>query len=302
MNRLQKKCMIAATGFHLLLVLLLLVGPGFFTRENTVPDAPVLTFIPYQTTDQNISGGGNKNGGSPPPAPAPAPKPEPVVTPPTVQPEHRVEAPAPKPEPKPEPKPTPKPEPAPVKEVSKPKDDDSFTEKVSTKPKHSKPKVSTEIVKRSDSDAQADARAKAQAEARAAAQARRAAIGKLSHALDRIGENLSGDTSIELKGAGGGGIPYANFLQGVKKVYTDAWIMPDGVKDDSATVSVSVTIGRDGSVLSSRIIRRSGDAAVDQSVQMVLDRVTRTVPLPASSDDNQRTVTINFNVKAKLLG
>jgi len=302
MNRLQKKCMIAAAGFHLLLVLLLLVGPGFFTRESTVPDAPVLTFIPYQTTDQNISGGGSKNGGSPPPAPAPAPKPEPIVTPPAPKPEPRVEASAPKPEPKPDPKPEPKPEPAPVKEVSKPKDDDSFTEKVSTKPKRSKPEISTTVVRRNVSNDQADAAAKARAEARAAAQARRAAIGKLSHTLDRIGENLSGDTSIELKGPGGGGIPYANFLQGVKKVYTDAWIVPDGVKDDSATVTVSVTIGRDGSVISSRITRRSGDAAVDQSVQMVLDRVTRTVPLPADSDDNQRTVTINFNVKAKLLG
>lgn len=300
MNRLQKKCMIAATGFHLLLIVLLLVGPGFFSRESTVPDAPVLTFVPYQTTDQNISGGGNKNGGSPPPAPEP--KPEPVVTPPAAKPEPQVEPPAPKPEPKPEPKPQPKPEPAPVREASKPKDDDSFTEKVSTKPKRTKPKVSTTMVKRNDSDAQADARAKAQAEARAAAQARRAAIGKLSHALDQIGENLSSDTSIELKGPGGGGIPYANFLQGVKTVYTEAWRVPDGVKDDSATVTVSVTIGRDGSVLSSRIIRRSGDAAVDQSVQMVLDRVTRTVPLPADSDDNQRTVSINFNVKAKLLG
>jgi TonB family protein len=302
MNRLQKKCVIASAGFHLLLALLLLVGPGFFTRESAVPDEPVLTFIPYQTTDQNISGGGNKNGGSPPPAPTPASKPEPVPTPPEPQPEPRAEAPVPKPEPRPEPKPVSKPEPAPVKEVSKPKDDDSFTEKVSNKPKRSKPEINTKLVKRNDSDAQADARAKAQAEARSAAQARRAAIGKLSNALDRIGESLSGDTSIELKGPGGGGIPYANFLQGVKKVYTDAWIVPDGVKDDSATVSVSVTIGRDGSVLSSHIIRRSGDAAVDQSVQMVLDRVTRTVPLPADSKDKERTVTINFNVKAKLLG
>ncbi len=289
MNRTEKKCIVASTGFHLLLALLLLVGPGFLSRSSKMSDEPVLTFIPYETTDKDISGGGDPKGGSPPPAPVVAPpQPAPVVAPPT---------PAPKDEPKVEPV-KPKPEP---KEISKP-EDDSFSKETTTKPKKPKPEISTKLVKRDTSNTLAAARAKAAAEARAAAQARAQAIGKMSQALDRIGGSLSGDTSVELKGPGGGGIPYANFLQGVKKVYTDAWIVPDGVKDDSATVTVSVTIGRDGTVISSRITRRSGDPAVDQSVQMTLDRVTRVVPLPRESSDKERTVSINFNVKAKLLG
>ncbi|MGN6554678.1 MAG: hypothetical protein ACTHLW_13290 [Verrucomicrobiota bacterium] len=50
------------------------------------------------------------------------------------------------------------------------------------------------------------------------------------------------------------------------------------------------------------MVQRSSDPAVNQSVQMTLDRVSRVVPLPDDSKDNQRTVTINFSVKAKLLG
>ena len=37
MNRQQKKCLIATVGFHLLLILILVVGPGFFSRP---PDHP----------------------------------------------------------------------------------------------------------------------------------------------------------------------------------------------------------------------------------------------------------------------
>ena len=124
----------------------------------------------------------------------------------------------------------------------------------------------------------------------------------MASAIDQIGGELSSGTSIKLLGPGGGGVPYANFLQGVKKIYSDAWIVPDGIKDDTATVTASVTIARDGTVISSRILQRSGDAAVNSSVQMTLDRVRRVVPLPDDSKDNQRTVTINFNVKSKLLG
>ena len=286
MNRLQKKCMIASAGFHLLLALLLLVGPGFLAPTSTMPDAPLLTFIPYKTTDDDRQGGGSRNGGSPPPAPVTPPEPA-APTPPT---------PVKRDEPKPEPV-KPKPEP---KETPEQKDD-SFSNEITTKPKPKpKLKVSTDLVKRDTSDL--NAKAKEAAEARAAAQARADAINRFSRSIDRIGGDLSGSTSIELKGPVGGGIPYANFLQGVKKIYTDAWLVPDGIKDDSATVAVTVTIARDGSVISSHIIRRSGDAAVDQSVQMTLDRVSKVCPLPDDSKDNQRTVTINFNVRAKLLG
>jgi TonB family protein len=58
-----------------------------------------------------------------------------------------------------------------------------------------------------------------------------------------------------------------------------------------------VTIARDGTVVQARIVRFSGNVAVDDSVQMTLDRVRRLVPLPANAEEDQRTVTINFNAK-----
>ena len=287
MDRLQKKCFIAATGLHLFLISLLFIGPAFLSSNTKMPDEPLITFIPYKTTDQNVSGGGDPKGGAPAPAPLPqppAPAPEPVRTP-APEPTPEKQEPAPKPAPK---------EPAP-KEKTTPLDSDE-------KPKRSKPDISTTVVRRSTSTTSAAAKAKAAADARAAAAARQRAINQMANALSEIGGSLSGDTSIKLLGPGGGGVPYANFLQGVKKIYSDAWILPDGIKDDTATVTVSVTIARDGAVVSSRILQRSGDAAVNSSVQMTLDRVGRVVPLPDDSKESQRTVTINFNVKSKLLG
>src|SRR6516165_793109 len=97
MNRLQKKCVIASAGFHLLLVLILFVGPGFLSSKSTTPDLPILDFVPIKTVDELVSGGGERTA-KPPPAPLEAPKP----TPP--------EPPAPQP---------PKPDPEPPKEVAK---------------------------------------------------------------------------------------------------------------------------------------------------------------------------------------
>ena len=75
--------------------------------------------------------------------------------------------------------------------------------------------------------------------------------------------------------------------------------MPDGITDDNATTAASVTIARDGTVVSSRITRSSGNAGVDRSVQVTLDRVKWAAPLPDTATENQRTVNINFNVAAK---
>jgi TonB family protein len=105
-----------------------------------------------------------------------------------------------------------------------------------------------------------------------------------------------------MPGPGGGGVPYANFKDAIRKKYTDAWLVPDGVTDDSAVATASVTIARDGKVLDARIIIPSGNALADQSVEAALRRVTFAVPLPEGAKEDQRTVKIKFSVKAKLLG
>ena len=85
----------------------------------------------------------------------------------------------------------------------------------------------------------------------------------------------------------------------MKSIYYRTWVVPDGLTDDNVKTEVSVTIARDGTVVSSRITRSSGNAAVDRSVQVTLDRVKRVAPLPDDAKENQRTVTISFKPNLK---
>ncbi|KAB2650257.1 MAG: TonB C-terminal domain-containing protein, partial [Verrucomicrobia bacterium] len=130
---------------------------------------------------------------------------------------------------------------------------------------------------------------------------------QLANAFARAGsrakDSLSTSTRVDMpEGPGGGGVSYANFAQIVRKVYTDAWRIPDDVTDDEAVVKVSVTIARNGSVISSRIIVESGSRMVDRSIQNALDRVTTIgVAFPIGAKESQRTFTINFSLKAKKL-
>jgi colicin import membrane protein len=290
MNRLHRKCIFASTGFHLLLALLLLVGPAFTTSRSKPDTMPILDFVALKTVDDALSGGGRPDAKSPPATfdkpqsapPAPVAKPAPLP-PQNVRP------------------------PDPLKETIKdvsPRKDPEYSLEPSKERKPKKPVVDlTPITRPRDAkaDAKAEARAQAQAqeETRQEADRRRRIAAAFGNAANSLEGSLSGSTTIEWKGPGGGGVPYANFLQAVKSVYQRAWIVPDGITDDNATVTASVTIARDGTVVTSRITRSSGNAAVDRSVQVTLDRVKWAAPLPEETKENQRTVSINFNVAAK---
>jgi protein TonB len=285
MNRTEKKCIIASAGIHLLLLLILLIGPAFLSSKNEVDDSPVLEFIPVLTTDLKASGGGDPNVKSLPAA--------------QVEPPARIPAPAPAPVQKPVAKPV-----VPPKEVAKPvpqEKPDSDAVEVTKKPV--KPKVNLKLVNR-DTNPQDNAKARAEQQAREAVEAQRRVEDRVNRAVSGIKGGLSSSTEIRLKGPGGGGLPYANFLDAVKAAYAREWRVPDGAADDSATATVSVVIARDGTVLSARITRSSGNAAVDRSVQNTLDRVKFAAPLPANAAESQREVSINFNVKTarQLLG
>ncbi len=307
MDRLQKKCVLASTGFHLSLLVILMVGPAFLMSRNKPDDTgPALTFIPMITTDDKVQGGGDPRGAAPPPPPPPAPRaadPEP-----------------PKPKP-PEVKREEVREPDPPKDTVKPADKKPDPESLETatekkEVKKRRPEVSTTIVTRpKDTDADKKARelakeraerAQEEADAREAkeyekrmADRRRTLANSFGSAVNSIKQGSAGSTTIVFDGPGGGGVPYANFLQGLKTIYENAWILPDGVTDNDATVAASVTIARDGTVVRSRVLRSSGNSSVDQSVQVTLRRVKMTLPLPAASKDDERTVTINFNVASK---
>jgi len=276
MNRTQKKCFMAATGMHGLLLTILFVGPAFLSSSKQSDSRPPNDFVAYQTIDQLLSGGGSQNARPPAPVVAPVPTPPKNETPPPAPPAPRVEKAEP---PKLETPDRDAVDPRPAKKLP------TVTLKQVTRPKDSIAKVRPAT----DTDSQTDvANARQQRFAKAAREA----------AKD-LSQGLSSATTIELKGPGGGGVPYANWADEVKRIYSDAWIVPDGVTDDEATATVSVTIARDGTVTNSRLIQRSGNALADQSVEMALRRVIVAARLPDGVKENQRTVTIKFNVKAK---
>src|SRR5581483_2274095 len=277
---------IASAGIHLLLALILVIGPGFISSRNKHDDIPILDFVPVKTVDELISGGGNPKAKAAAALPIPPPVQEPVAPP----------APAPQPEPVKAREPDP-PKPA---EPVKPEEDSLETAKQPKKPKIEISKTLVTRKRESDSDKKAKQEAQAAAEAKAVADARRRLARQLGQAADHIGSELSGGTTVEdFKGPGGGGPSYANWRAAIKTIYENAWLLPEGVVDDDATTEATVTIARDGTVISFRITHLSGDSAVDRSVQAALDRVHQTRPLPDTAKEDQRTVTIKFSVRAK---
>jgi TonB family protein len=257
MNRLQKKCVLATAGIHLLLFVILLVGPAFFERRPKADDLQVLDVIPANLIDAQFNSG--VRGAQPPPPdlqPAPQPPaPQPVVTPPR---------PAPSPEPavKPEPvKPTPAPD----------------------KVQPHKIQIDTHLVTRNASQKNSTPDNSAQ-QARA-----------LRKAIRSLKQNFSPSTTVDMPG--NSSVAYANYASAVKSVYDQAWaqVPLDGVANDNENVKVTVTIASDGTVISARIADASGDSALDTSVQKTIERVTFVAPFPEGSTDKQRTYTINFN-------
>ncbi len=284
MDRLQKKCFVASAGLHLLLLLVILFGPAFLAGKKKEA-LPVINFIPAKLVDQLMYGGGSPQAAPPPPAASPTP-PEPAP---------------PKPEPV-KPVKAADPAPAPTKEVKRPEKkavDLEKTKTAKTPPEKTAPKRDLgldKLVTRKPDDSSAQQAAATKAATKAATDAKqRAAVGKSVQSLE---QGLSKVMTIEVPGPGGA--TYANYAQWVRSVYDHAWIDPQDVSDESATVQVKVTIQRDGTVLSATIIKSSGLAALDKSVRAALDRVTSIgQSFPEGAKEEHRTFTLNFNLKGK---
>jgi TonB family protein len=282
MNRLQKKCVIATSGAHLLLILILFVGPAFFYSKPKADDLQVLDVIPANLIDAPFNSG-VANAAPPPPAPVVAPPQPPppasVVTPPA---------------PVPEPEKVEKAEP--VKPPDKlPSDDLKPVEKKTAKSPERKIQINTQLVARvSPRDAAAAA---AQAEARAAAREQQRRAQAVRTALRDLKGGFTSATVVDAPGSGSAA--YANYRDVVGSIYYAAWTPPDDAANDDAITRVSVTVASDGTVVSARIITPSGDAGVDNSIQRALDRVTFIAPFPEGATEKERTFIIKFNLKAK---
>src|SRR5579863_8754439 len=81
MTRLQKKCLIAVAGTHLLLVVVLFCSGFISARREQADDSTVLTILPDEPSDVNQSTG-VREPTPPPPAPPVVQPPTPTPTPP----------------------------------------------------------------------------------------------------------------------------------------------------------------------------------------------------------------------------
>jgi TonB family protein len=268
MNRLQKKCVMATAGVHLLLIVILFVGPAFFYAKPKADNLQVLDVIPANLIDAEFNSG-VANATPPPPAPVaappqaqpqpPPPAPKPAVTPPSLVQELEKVL-------KPEPvKPAPSPEPP------------------------RKIQISTQLVTRTapKNAPAADNSQQQQRQARA-----------IRSALRNLRSNLTPGTTIDMPG--NSSVAYANYATAVKSVYEQAWILPNDVSDNANT-KASVTIASDGTVISARIVNPSGDAGLDASVQHTLERVKFIALFPEGATEKERTYIINFNPQVKRL-
>jgi TonB family protein len=281
MSRLYKKCFIAASGLHVLLALILITCPAFLASKPRQSDVQLITFIPDILTESPFVGGGDPNAGrSPSPTPAP-PAPQALPKP----------APAP-PEPKPQ-----------VKEVVPPKTvDDSLEVDKNTKPTKRKPEISlTPVVRKPNAKPTSQDTSEADNQAREQSAKRNRILGALDRSLGNIKSSTGSATKVEGSyGPGGGGPSYAGYEAWVLTVFDNAWVAPEDASSEDAMVWVSVTIASDGRVVAKRITKRSGDQAVDSSVQRTLDKVsTIGRAFPEGSKDKERTYLIPFNMKTK---
>ncbi|MBU6402491.1 MAG: cell envelope integrity protein TolA, partial [Verrucomicrobia bacterium] len=305
MSRLEKKCLLTSTGLHLLLVVVLLVGPGLVTSRNASDAPPLLDVIPSKLVDEALSGGGNPNVKPLPPSPN-VRRENPAPTPPApVRPRPRPEPVVASPEPEPPARPT-RTRHHPTRTIERAELSPSQEGTVPvSKPKREKPKRDLNldnVVTRSADDSAARERAWRQArerearEATARAEQRREEIANL---LTGLRKNLSPGVHVDVPGPGGEA--YANYAQVVYTIYNDAWILPGEVTDESLSVRALVTIARDGNVIVDRttITRRSGNSVMDRSVQRALDRVRFVAPFPGGAKESEREFIIYFNVKAK---
>ena len=282
MNRLQKKCIIGTVGIHLLLLLILIVGPAFFNQQPKIDNSQILDVIPSTLVDAAVNSGvANARPPAPqlvvtqPPTPMqPIPLPPKIVQPPTP-------VPTPPPAPMPTPSPsllerfrtyfTPKPAPPEVTPNTTP------TER--QEKQHNDIKISTQLVKRSAQ--QSTSHTESQSNAKA-----------VNSTLRSLSHELSSSTKIDMPGSDN--TSSANYGDVVISIYHHAWEAPTGMSSDNVTVKFKVKIARDGTVISSEIVEPSGDPNVDAAVQHMLDRVTFIAPFPEGTTDQERVYPINF--------
>ena len=274
MTRLLKKCIFLSIGLHVLVAALLIAVAAFFiTKPEKV--APTLSMIAPEVLDNLL----NPQSAPVQPRVTPTPPQPPVQRnrapePPTPRPPKKV-APVPTPTP---PKPLPK-KASPTKKTTPPK---------STPPKKRPPikiNASTKTVNGGGSTSRSPV-----------APPIRPSVNTegLGKTVKNLRTQLSAGIKVNVSGANAAA--FTSYAQYVVSVYRRTWepLIPKTLARSRVAV-VSVTVDRTGKVLSARVVSKTGDAALDRSVQSALDRV-RSIgkPFPSGSNDSKRTFTLDF--------
>jgi hypothetical protein len=275
MTRLGKKCLLGSAFFHGLTVAVFLATAAFRTAPPPPTGEQVLTLVPgTRIVDTPTIGGG--------PAPAPAPAPIPAAPP--------RQAPQPSPAPR-RSDPTPAvpravPDPAPQAHHITP----TFTPAAPSPRSPSRnAESSTPTHTASQTAPREDATKRAQ---------------EIKDAFASLGSSVRGRdtpvTVVPLPGDGGGDA-FVNYRDAVFSAYYHAWKTPEASTRNTAVADVKIVVSRNGDVLSSDFVSKSGDPEVDKSVQRALDQVERQkLPrFPAESSDDERTFLLRFDLQAK---
>ena len=246
-------------------------------KDEPEEDRPVLTSA---TSDIQL----------PPATPKPTPK---------INPSPKVKV-TPKPRPKPTPTPTPKPTP-------KPSPKKIVLAKASPKPS---PKVKpTPAEKDEDKEAAAEAMKKEIAKAKAVLEkdpedtqtdATEKPIKKAVAAQSGNGKGTSAGADGHA-GAAGGESQFGWYGSMLHDRFYSEWVQPTAIASGGKnSVLVKMRIEKDGRVSNFEIIRPSGNATVDDSVNSVAKRVTQVEPLPAGLGNGEHyDVKINFELNSE---
>lgn len=278
MSRLQKHCVLVSTGLHLLLLVALLFGSGFRSKQPEQLDIKPFHMMSSSVIESLLDDPADAAGKQ---------EPEPVIKTPVAEPppeeikepEPPKAEPAPRPEPVVKPKPKPEPTKVPVisKRIQKPK------------PKPAKPVIKVSRVYKTNTSKRKPSAS------HQPPRVTRPSVPKvtLNQNLNKVGggSRLKGVTTISGSSLGKYGLL-------VQSAYDRQWRQPNGISNRDLTVKVKVVVAKDGSIQSAKISQSSGISAMDQSIERAIQMVQRiSEPPPKGASLSNRTFILNFNLK-----
>ncbi len=281
MTRLQKKCLVASASLHGLTAVAFLATAAF-RSEPAITTEQVLTFLPANILDRAGVGG------QPVPASVkPQPSPPATRAAPPVTPQPRLAEP-PRPAARTAPKPPPRSAPA---------------EKAAPELAPGRRAIKVDLTQVAHSNKPPPKTTESSAQAQAAAQeASRKRSQEMSNIFAELNSTIHSkepsDKVLALPGENGGEA-FVNYRTAVFNAYYQAWKTPEETARKLAVADVKIVVLRDGTVASSEFVNKSGDAAVDRSVQRALDAVKQLPPFPTNAPDAERSFIIRFNLETK---